>query len=171
MSPPVFGIAGFKDAGKTTLTERLVGELVGRGYRVSTVKHAHHGFDIDHEGRDSFRHRQAGAGEVAVVSRRRWAIIHELRGAPEPGFDEILAKLAPCDLVLTEGYKREAHPKIEVRRAKLDHPPLAGEDPTIVAIASDGRIDGAEVPVLDLDDVAAIADFIVDRLGLGARRP
>ena len=103
----VIGVAGFKNAGKTTLVEKLVTELTARGHRISTVKHAHHSFDIDHEGRDSFRHRKAGAGEVAVVSRHRWAIIHELRDEVEPTLDEILSKLAPCDLVIVEGYKRD----------------------------------------------------------------
>ena len=107
----VIGVAGFKNAGKTTLVEKLVAELTRRGYRVSTVKHAHHSFDIDHEGRDSFRHRKAGASEVAVVSRHRWAIIHESREEAEPTLQEILAKLGPCDLVIVEGYKRDTHDK------------------------------------------------------------
>jgi molybdopterin-guanine dinucleotide biosynthesis adapter protein len=118
----VIGVAGFKNAGKTTLVEKLVVELTGRGWRVSTVKHAHHSFDIDHEGRDSFRHRKAGASEVAVVSRHRWAIIHESRAEEEPPLADILAKLAPCDLVIVEGYKRDFHDKIEVRNLELsDH--------------------------------------------------
>lgn len=162
----VIGVAGFKNAGKTTLVERLVAELTRRGRRVSTVKHAHHSFDIDHEGRDSFRHRAAGATEVAVVSRHRWAVIHELRGEEEPSLDAILAKLAPCDLVIVEGYKRDAHDKIEVRNLALDHPPLAGDDPTVVAIAATGPIAGAPVPVFDRDDVSALATFIDKHMGL-----
>jgi molybdopterin-guanine dinucleotide biosynthesis protein MobB len=165
----VFGIAGFKNAGKTTLTERLVAELTGRGYVVSTVKHAHHAFDIDHEGRDSHRHRKAGAREVAIVSRNRWALVHELRGEAEPAFAGVLGKLEACDLVLVEGYKREGHAKLEVRRAGLDHPKLAGDDPTVVAIASDFVIADAPVPVLDMNDVAAVADFIVAHVKLEPR--
>ena len=114
--PKIFGIAGWKNSGKTGLAVRLVSELVARGYRVSTIKHAHHDFDIDKVGADSYRHRQAGAHEVTIVSGTRFAIMHELRGAPEPSFEEILARIAPCDLVLIEGYKREPIPKIEARR-------------------------------------------------------
>ncbi len=162
----VIGVAGFKNAGKTTLVEKLVTELTRRRYRISTVKHAHHSFDIDHEGRDSFRHRKAGAGEVAVVSASRWAIIHESRGETEPSLDEILAKLAPCDLVIVEGYKRDGHDKIEVRNLALDHPKLAGGDPTVVAIAANGPVADAPVPVFDRDDVSALAGFIVRHMGL-----
>jgi len=162
----VIGVAGFKNAGKTTLVEKLVAELTRRGYRISTVKHAHHSFDIDHEGRDSFRHRKAGAGEVAVVSASRWAVIHESRGEAEPSLDEMLAKLAPCDLVIVEGYKRDGHDKIEVRNLVLDHPKLAGSDPTVVAIAATGPVADAPVPVFDRDDVTALAGFIVKHMGL-----
>ena len=162
----VIGVAGFKNAGKTTLVEKLVTELTRRGRRISTVKHAHHSFDIDHEGRDSFRHRTAGASEVAVVSRHRWAVIHELRGEDEPPLDAILAKLGPCDLVLVEGYKRDPHDKIEVRNLALDHPELAGADPTVVALAANGSIAGAPVPVFDRDDVTALASFIEKHMGL-----
>lgn len=162
----VIGVAGFKNAGKTTLVERLVIELTRRGHRISTVKHAHHSFDIDHEGRDSFRHRKAGATEVAVVSRHRWAVIHELRNEDEPPLDAILAKLAPCDLVIVEGYKRDSHHKIEVRNLDLDHPPLAGDDPTVVAIAATGEIAGAPVPVFSRDDASALASFIENHMGL-----
>ena len=165
----VIGVAGFKNAGKTTLVERLVRVLAGLGYRVSTVKHAHHSFDIDHEGRDSFRHRAAGASEVAVISASRWAIIHELRNEAEPPLADILAKLTPCDLVIIEGYKRDHHDKIEVRNLTLDHPKLAGDDPTIVAIAANGPVANAPVPVFDRDDVTALAEFIIVHTGL--RRP
>lgn len=164
MTHRVIGVAGFKNSGKTTLIEKLVAELVKRGHRVSTIKHAHHAFDIDHEGRDSFRHRNAGATEVAVVSRHRWAIMHELRGDTEPSLEAILAKLAPCDLVIVEGYKRDTHDKIEVRNLALDHPPLAGDDPTVVAIAANGKVAGAPVPVFDRDDIGALASFIEARL-------
>jgi molybdopterin-guanine dinucleotide biosynthesis protein B len=166
MTKKVIGVAGFKNAGKTTLIERLVRELTQRGYHISTVKHAHHSFDIDHEGRDSFRHRHAGAGEVAVISGQRWAIIHELRQEAEPSFTSILAKLSPCDLVIVEGYKHGGHDKIEVRNIDLDHPKLAGEDPTIVAIAANGRVDDAQVPVFDRDHVEALADFIINHMRL-----
>ena len=162
----VFGVAGFKNAGKTTLVEKLVRELTRRGYRIATVKHAHHSFDIDHEGRDSFRHRKAGASEVAVISGQRWAIIHELRGEDEPTFAQILAKLEPCDLVIVEGYKHGTHEKIEVRNLTLDHPKLAGEDPTIVAIAANGAIADAPVPVFDRDHVEALCDFIITHMEL-----
>jgi molybdopterin-guanine dinucleotide biosynthesis protein B len=157
----VFGITGWKNSGKTTLTERLVGELTRRGWKVSTVKHAHHDFDIDKKGADSFRHRAAGAMEVAVVSGRRWALMHELRGDTEPSLDAILARLAPCDLVLVEGYKREPHPKIETRRlAAADNTPLTASDPNIVAIAADHPISGEAVPFFGLDDIEAMADYI-----------
>jgi molybdopterin-guanine dinucleotide biosynthesis adapter protein len=158
----LLGIAGFKNAGKTTLTERLVKELTARGYRISTVKHAHHGFDIDQEGRDSFRHRQAGAREVAIVSSKRWALVHELRGEDEP-------KMASCDLILTEGYKGESHAKIEVRDISLNHPELASRDPSVIAVACNGAVKEARVPVFDRDDVTSIADFIVARLKLEPR--
>jgi molybdopterin-guanine dinucleotide biosynthesis adapter protein len=162
----VIGVAGFKNAGKTTLVEKLVSELTLRGHRISTVKHAHHSFDIDHEGRDSFRHRKAGASEVAVVSRHRWAIIHEMRDEEEPSLEDILAKLAPCDLVIVEGYKRDTHDKIEVRNITLDHPKLAGDDPTVVAIAANGEVGDAPVPLFDRDDVSALASFIEKHTGL-----
>jgi molybdopterin-guanine dinucleotide biosynthesis adapter protein len=162
----VIGVAGFKNAGKTTLVEKLVRELSGRGYRISTVKHAHHSFDIDHEGRDSFRHRQAGASEVAVVSGARWAIIHEARGEAELSLDQILAKLEPCDLVIVEGYKRDYHDKIEVRNLTLHHPELAGDDPMTVAIAATGPIADAPVPVFDRDNVSELAGFIIEHMKL-----
>jgi molybdopterin-guanine dinucleotide biosynthesis adapter protein len=170
MTSRVFGITGWKNSGKTTLTEKLVGELTRRGWKVSTVKHAHHNFDIDKEGADSFRHRAAGAMEVAVVSGRRWALMHELRGEAEPSLDAILARLAPCDLVLVEGYKREPHRKIETRRlGAKDTAPLTVSDPNIVAIAADHPVSGETVPVLDIDDLSAIADFIEAATGLSRR--
>ena len=163
----VFGIAGWKNSGKTTLTEKLVAELCRRGWTVSTVKHAHHDFDIDREGADSFRHRAAGASEVAIVSGRRWALMHELRGEQEPSFDAILARLGPCDIVLVEGYKREPHSKIETRRAEAkDSTPLSASDPNIVAVASDAPLAGEVLPVFSLDDVGPIADFIEAATGL-----
>lgn len=166
MSQRIIGVAGFKNAGKTTLVERLVAELTGRGYKVSTIKHAHHSFDIDHEGRDSFRHRKAGASQVAVVSRHRWAIIDELRDEPEPSLKEMLARLDPCDLVIVEGYKRDDHEKIEVRNVDSSNPRLVDEDETIVAVAANGPVDDCPVPVYDRDDIFALADFICGRTGL-----
>jgi molybdopterin-guanine dinucleotide biosynthesis protein B len=163
----IFGIAGWKNSGKTGLAVRLVTEFTGRGYRVSTIKHAHHDFDIDKVGADSFRHREAGAHEVALVSGTRYAIMHEMRGAPEPSFEEILARLAPCDLILIEGYKREPIPKIEARRiAAANREPLAPHDPHIVAIAADHAVEDTGLPVFDLDDTLAIADFIAAKVGL-----
>jgi molybdopterin-guanine dinucleotide biosynthesis protein B len=167
MTNRVFGITGWKNSGKTTLTERLVSELVRRGRRVSTVKHAHHEFDIDKEGTDSFRHRQAGATEVAVVSGRRWALMHELRGEQEPTLEQVLARLAPADIVIVEGYKREGHRKIEARRRDAkEHAPLSANDPNIVAVAADYPQNGEALPVFDLDDIASIADFVERTTGI-----
>ena len=166
MSQRIIGVAGFKNAGKTTLVERLVAELTGRGYKVSTIKHAHHSFDIDHEGRDSFRHRKAGASQVAVVSQHRWAIIDELRDEPEPSLKDMLARLDPCDLVIVEGYKRDDHEKIEVRNVDSSNPRLVDEDETIVAVAASGPVDDCPVAVYDRDDIFALADFICGRTGL-----
>jgi molybdopterin-guanine dinucleotide biosynthesis protein B len=161
----VIGITGFKNSGKTTLVERLVSELSSRGFRVSTIKHAHHTFDIDHKGRDSYRHRKAGAGEVAVISRNQWAIIRDMHDEPEPTLSEILARMTPCDIVVVEGYKRDTHPKIEARNIDLDHPPLAGEDKTVIAIAASGPVADAPVPVFSRDDISAIADFALAHIG------
>ena len=152
----VFGVTGWKNAGKTTLVERLVAEFVRRGWRVSTIKHAHHDVDVDQPGRDSYRHRAAGAGEVAVVGGLRYAIMRE---QAEATLAEILARLAPADLVLIEGYKRESHPKIEVRAGQA--PSLAAEDPNVVAIASDVQPAETHLPWFRRDDIAGIADFIV----------
>src|SRR5690606_32093750 len=155
---------------KTTLTEKLVTELTRRGWKVSTVKHAHHDFDVDQEGTDSFRHRMAGAVEVAIVSGRRWALMHELRGADEPSLHAILDRLAPCDIVLVEGYKREQHKKIEVRRlGAKDTASLAPNDPNIIAVAADRPQRGEALPVFDIDDIAAIASFVETSVGLAAR--
>lgn len=167
MTNPVFGITGWKNSGKTTLVTRLVAEFVRRGYRISTVKHAHHDFDIDKPATDSFRHREAGASEVMIVSGNRWALMHELRGEAEPPFEAALTQLSPCDLVLVEGYKREGHPKIETRRlsAARDEP-LALGDPSILAVAADHAAEAGGRPFFDLDDVAGIADFIAATLSL-----
>lgn len=155
----VYGITGWKNTGKTTLTERLVAHFTAQGLRVSTVKHAHHDTEIDHPGRDSFRHRQAGAGQVIVASPARWAVMTELRGAAEPPLADLLAHLAPCDLVLVEGYKHAPHPKIEAHRAVTGRTLLAPGNPTIRAIASDSAPQIA-LPLFDLDDIPAIAAFI-----------
>lgn len=158
---PVFGITGWKNSGKTRLVTRLVAEFTRRGFKVSTVKHAHHNFDIDKKDTDSYRHREAGAVEVALVSGNRWALMHELRDEAEPGLDDILARIAPCDLVLIEGYKREAHPKIEARRTEsTNSEPLAPKDPAIIAVAADHPVADEGIPVFDLDDIGAMADFI-----------
>jgi molybdopterin-guanine dinucleotide biosynthesis protein MobB len=158
---PVFGIAGFKNAGKTTLVVEIVRELTARGLRVGTVKHAHHAFDIDHPGKDSYLHREAGAREVIVASARRLAHIRELEDGAEPALDELLARLGPLDLVLVEGYKRGGHPKLEIRRGPQAEPLLALTDASVRAIVSDDPQPGAPVPVLPRGDVPAIADFVL----------
>lgn len=162
----VYGITGWKNAGKTGLMERLVGEITGRGFSVSTVKHAHHDTDVDQPGRDSYRHRAAGAREVLLASPRRWALMHELRGQDEPPLDDLLARLSPVDLVLIEGYKRAPHRKVEAHRQATGRPPLATQNDTIRAIAADAPLPGVALPVLDLDDTGAIADFILREVGL-----
>ncbi|MBW8636408.1 molybdopterin-guanine dinucleotide biosynthesis protein B [Hoeflea sp. WL0058] len=166
MKPRIFGIAGWKNSGKTGLTVRLVEELSRRGWRVSTVKHAHHAFDVDQKGKDSRRHREAGAGEVMIVSQNRWALMHELRGEDEPNFGSVIDRLSPCDIVIVEGYKREDHPKIETRRLKPETgKAISDGNSSFVAIASDHPVDGA-LPVFDLDDTVAIADFVERHTGL-----
>jgi molybdopterin-guanine dinucleotide biosynthesis protein B len=166
----VFGLVGYSGSGKTTLLVRLIPEIVGRGLTVSTMKHAHHGFDVDQPGKDSYEHRAAGATEVLVSSARRWALMHENRQAPEPGPEELMRHMTPVDLLLIEGFKREGHDKLEVWRAATGKPLIAREDRSILAVASDGPVPDVAVPVLDLDDVQAIADFILDRCGLPRRR-
>lgn len=163
----VFGVTGWKNNGKTTLVTRIVKELTTRGYKIATVKHAHHDFDIDHEDTDSWRHRKAGAQEVAVVSSRRFAIIHENEQEEEVSLASILERLSPCDMVLVEGYKRDSHDKIEVRRTggKIGEP-LFKSDPHIVAIASDTSVDETNLPVFNLDDISTITDFIEKHMEL-----
>ena len=160
-----FGITGWKNAGKTSVMERLVAEFVARGLRVSTLKHAHHTFEIDHEGRDTFRHRAAGAAEVLVSSGTRWALMSELRGDPEPALDALIAKMTPVDLVLIEGWKTSPHPKLEVWRAETGHPLIAPGDETILAVATDTSLD-LNIPVLDLNDTQALADFVQSEVGV-----
>ena len=162
----VYGVTGWKNSGKTTLVEALVRDITGRGLQVSTVKHAHHAFDLDQPGKDSYRHRHAGAGQVLIASRARWALMTELRDDGEPSLADLLARLDPVDLVLVEGYKRDRHPKIEARRAATAQNLIAEDDATIEAVASDAPLDGLAVPVFDLDDVPGIADFILRRVGL-----
>ncbi|QFT61725.1 molybdopterin molybdotransferase/molybdopterin-guanine dinucleotide biosynthesis protein B [Roseivivax halotolerans] len=161
----LYGVTGWKNSGKTGLMERLVAEITARGFSVSTVKHAHHSFDVDQKGRDSYRHREAGAREVLLSSRNRVALMTELRGEEEPTLEALLQRLAPVDLVLIEGYKRDRHPKIEAHRAETGQPLIAPEDETIRAVASNTRPD-VDRPLFDLDDTAAIADFILREVGL-----
>jgi len=156
-----FGFAGWSGSGKTTLIERLIPQLTVRGVRVSLVKHAHHEFDVDQPGKDSWRHRNAGCAEVLVTSSVRYALMHELRGAPEPALRELVHRLSPTDLVIVEGYKRERIPKLEIYRAEIGKPLLHLEDDWIVAIASDGPLPQASVPVVDLNDAAKIADILL----------
>jgi len=163
----IFGLAGWSGSGKTTLITALIPELLARGVTVSTVKHAHHAFDVDLPGKDSWRHRQAGACEVMVASDRRWALMHELRSAPEPPLDRLIAQMSPVDLILVEGFKRHPHPKIEICRPALGKPPFYPEDRFVVAVASDERLPGLPLPQLPLSDPAAIARFIIDHQGLG----
>jgi molybdopterin-guanine dinucleotide biosynthesis protein B len=157
----IIGLAGWSGAGKTTLLIKVIPTLITRGLRVSTLKHAHHAFDIDQPGKDSHSHRMAGATEVLVGAASRWALVHELRGEAEPQLDMLLGKLSPVDLVIIEGYKREAHPKLEVYRAAVGKPLLHPDDPHIVAIAADGALPSARVPVVSLNDVEGIADILL----------
>ena len=160
-----FGFAGWSGSGKTTLIEKLIPRFTARGLRVSLVKHAHHTFDVDTPGKDSYRHRHAGATEVLVTSSRRWVLMHELRGAQEPSFDEQVKRLSPCDLLLVEGFKFAPIPKLEVWREAPGEPLLHPNDPHIVAVATDAKID-TRLPRLDLNDDAGIAAFIVKHLRL-----
>jgi len=157
----IFGLAGWSGSGKTTLMTALIPQFVARGLKVSTIKHAHHAFDVDQPGKDSWRHRQAGASEVMVMSARRWALMHELRGEPEPELDDILPRITPVDLLLVEGFKWHPHPKIEVHRPSLGRPPLYPGDAHIIAVACDERLFGLRLPWLRLDDAAGIAEFML----------
>jgi molybdopterin-guanine dinucleotide biosynthesis protein B len=157
----IIGLAGWSGSGKTTLITKAVPRLIARGNRVSTLKHAHHGFDLDQPGKDSFMHRAAGATEVVISSAKRFAILHELRGEAEWDLPDLLKKLAPVELVLVEGYKRDAFPKIEVHRAVNGKPLLQPDDPHIVAIASDRPLPDAKVPVIDLNDIEGICDLLL----------
>jgi len=165
----VLGLAGWSGSGKTTLMMRLLPELIGRGYRVSTMKHAHHRFDVDQPGKDSYVHRSAGATEVLVASANRWALMHEHRGEAEPSAEELMRHMTPVDLLIIEGFKREPHDKLEVYRAANAKPLLHPEDPRIVAVASDVALPEVKLPVLDLGDIRTIADFVVAHCRLGRR--
>ena len=162
----IFGVTGWKNSGKTGLVERLVAEFIHRGLSVSTVKHAHHTFDVDHPGRDSYRHRVAGAKEVLLVSKNRWAIMHELRDEDEPNLAEILTKIEKVDLVIIEGFKRDRLPKIEAFREETNTPVIALQDDTIVAVAASSSLPDLSIPVFDLDSTSEIADFISNFLDL-----
>jgi molybdopterin-guanine dinucleotide biosynthesis protein B len=161
----IFGFAGWSGSGKTTLIEKLIPLFVQRGLKIALIKHAHHTFEVDQPGKDSYRHRHAGCTEVLVSSSRRWALVHELRGAPEPRFPELLERLSPADLVLVEGFKREPLPKLEVYRTVTGEPLLHPEDRDIVAIASDEPL-ATRLPRLDLNDAPAIARFVLRHVGL-----
>ncbi len=164
----VFGVVGWSGSGKTSLLVRLLPELVGRGYRVSTIKHAHHDFDIDKPGKDSYRHREAGATEVMISSTTRWALLHENRGDRELRLEEMIERMTSVDLLLVEGFKTDPHDKLEVFRAANETPLIARDDRHVVAVAADGPVEGVSVPVLDLENESAIADFIVEHCGLAA---
>jgi molybdopterin-guanine dinucleotide biosynthesis protein B len=165
----VIGIAGFSGSGKTTLIEKLIPLFVRDGLRVSLVKHAHHEFDVDQPGKDSWRHRHAGCTEVLVSSSKRWALMHELRGAPEPSLAELLKHLAPCDLAIIEGYKSSEIPKVEVHRRAATAPLLFPDDPHVVAVATDEPLE-TRLPQFGLDDAEGVARFIVRHLGLDRAR-
>jgi molybdopterin-guanine dinucleotide biosynthesis protein B len=157
----IIGLAGWSGSGKTTLITKLIPRLIARGISVSTLKHAHHGFDLDQPGKDSFFHRAAGASEVIISSANRWAILHELRGQPEWDLATLMGKMSPVDLVLVEGFKRDAFPKLEIHRIANGKPLIHPQDPHIVAVASDSAVPAALVPVIDLNDIAAIADLLL----------
>lgn len=166
MNMKIFGLAGWSGSGKTTLIVKLIPELVSRGISVSTMKHAHHDFDIDRPGKDSHEHRLAGASEVMISASKRWALMHELREEEEPSVEELIARMKPVDLLLVEGFKWHAHPKMEIHRPLVGKPLLQSDDTEIIAVASDEALSGLPVPVLDLNDVSGIADFIVERCSL-----
>src|SRR5688572_29779625 len=165
----VLGIAGYSGSGKTTLIEKVIPVLVRAGLRVSLIKHAHHEFDVDQPGKDSYRHRHAGCSEVLISSSNRWALMHELRGAAEPSLQEQLKHLSPCDLVLVEGYKNEAIPKVEVRLKGAHTPALYPDDANVIAVATDDVLD-TELPQLDINNADAVAQFIIQHLGLRRAR-
>lgn len=162
----VIGIVGRSGSGKTTLLSDLIPLLKARGYSVSTIKHTHHGFDMDKPGKDSYRHREAGASEVLLTSANRWALLHELRGEDEPPLEDLLERMSPVDIVLVEGFKSHPFPKVEVHRPALGHVPLAHKDKSVVAMATDGDVQGIDAVILDLNCTKDIADFIIGQLKL-----
>ncbi|MBK0399267.1 molybdopterin-guanine dinucleotide biosynthesis protein B [Limibaculum sp. M0105] len=167
----IYGVIGWKNAGKTTLVERLVAEISSRGYSVSTLKHTHHLVDLDRPGKDSYRHREAGAQQVVLASSSRWALMTELRGGPEPALESLIARLDPVDIVIVEGWKRDRHPKVEAWRAETGQPLIAMDDPTVRAVATnDHPPKGHGRPVIGLDDIPAIADFVLEDAGLALRK-
>ena len=166
----IFGLVGWSGSGKTTLLVSLLPELIGRGLRVSTMKHTHHSVDLDRPGKDTFRHREAGAAEVVLLSSSRWTLMHELRGSPEPTPEQMIPRLAPVDLLLVEGFKKLRHDKLEIWRRSAGKPPLFPEDEHIVAVASDAPLPGVSLPCFALDDVPAIADFVLAHCGLSPRQ-
>jgi molybdopterin-guanine dinucleotide biosynthesis protein B len=165
----IFGLAGWSGSGKTTLMVRLLPALIARGVTVSTMKHAHHAFDVDRPGKDSYQHRAAGATEVMISSNARWALMHELRDAPEATVEELVARMTPVDLLMIEGFKAHKHPKLEIHRRSLGKPLICTDDPDVVAIASDAPVPGVTLPRFDLDDADGIAEFIIGHCGL--KRP
>ena len=165
-TPPIFGIVGWKNSGKTTLMERLIEKFTLRGLTISAIKHAHHSFDVDHKSRDSYKFRSAGARRTAIVSRNRWAMIHELRDEDEPPLAEIIEHVGECDLILIEGYKSSTHDKLEVRNSNIENKELAPNDPHIIAIAFQGDPSSATLPVFDVDNISEIANFIQKHCGI-----
>lgn len=163
MSMDIFGIVGWSGSGKTTLIVKLIPELVGRGLSISTMKHAHHDFDIDQPGKDSYEHRKAGAVEVMVSASKRWALMHEVRDENEPGVDELIAQMSPVNLLLVEGFKWHAHPKMEIHRPAVGKPLLQPDDSEIIAVACDEKLPGLSVPVFDLNHISGIAGFILEQ--------
>ena len=162
----IFGLTGWSGSGKTTLIVKLLPELIGRGIKVSTIKHSHHSFDLDREGKDSFRHRQAGASEVLVSSSKRWALMHELRGDAEPSMEDLIKHVTPVDLLLIEGFKQHKHDKLEIYRESIDKPLRCIEDDDIVAVACDKTIEGLHIPVINLNETTVVVDFIIEYCGL-----
>ena len=168
----IFGLVGWSGSGKTTLVKALLPELIRRGFTVSTMKHTHHNFDIDKKGKDSFEHRMAGAKEVLITGASRWAILHENRNTPEPSIEQLLKRMEDVDLVLIEGFKTHSHQKLEVFRPAVGKPLLAGEDQSIIGVASNVQksdladLNDKNIIFINLDDIKAVADFIVEKTGL-----
>ena len=165
----MFGVAGWSGSGKTTLVKAVIPALIERGLKISTIKHTHHNFDIDRPGKDSFEHRAAGAHEVVITGAARWALLHENRGEPEPDINAMLSRMSPVDLVIIEGFKSYSHPKMEVYRPEVGKPIICTDDPSVVAVASTASLD-VNIPQLDLNDVEAIAEFVINYCELPAER-